>query len=196
MTQPSKVIDEIVTSLSAGLPDLVEVKSIEGDFGPDGAKYTTSQSTAVLVTCLGFRSVQAEQSPPLATAHFAAFCMVKNDAADTTKMVSAASVAADLAATVTCQVATSRWQTVARAPTNLRSINLRRIGERTAANVWGVEWLQDLELTPVLDPAPLRRLKTIATTYAMGDEHTPDVSSEQTFPGPPEPPAPEPPEEP
>jgi hypothetical protein len=184
VSQPSQVVADIVTSLGTFLgADVAEVKAIDGDFGEDGPKFTTTKPTAVLVTCLGFRTVDYNWDPPTATAAFGVFCLAKLKDGD----LSAADVASDQAGLVAAHVSRTTFASTQKRATNIRATNLRKIGERTKANVWAVEWLQEMPLTPALDPGTLNKLRTIATTYAMGDAATPDIQHTQTFPAPEEP---------
>jgi hypothetical protein len=69
-----------------------------------------------------------------------------------------------------------------KAAANVQARNLYKVGNRSAAHVWAVTWTQEMPLVPTLPAGALNKLRTIATTYDMGDSDTPKIQSEQEFP--------------
>lgn len=192
MTAPAALLNAIVAGIAAipvgatptpTLGQQVDVREYEGDFDDDNKDFKATKNMAVLVSLLGWKDSGQDLEPPTVDATLVALCIskiVRTASGESTK----SDVAAALAATVHRRLAAGeRWGGLAaKAATNVQVSNEHSNKQfRKGLSVWSLAWRQRFELDLVGGGA-LNDLSIIHTTFAMGDDHTPDAVSQIDFP--------------
>lgn len=197
MTQPSVMLDAIVSRLAARLqPSLVApatpnitVRQVDDTATVDLSEYMTVQSPGVYVTCLSAPELGRDVGPLTVEAQWMARCYARLGLppAEAGKPGSSrGDVAMNLAALVASIVDEEMWLGLDAKPTAHRAaqrVTLTNRGSRDLAtrslSLWIVTWTQPLELTaPDLTGIlhSFRKLNTTITT--TGDEQLLELEGE------------------
>jgi hypothetical protein len=184
VTQPSKVIAAIVSTLEAELgSDAVEVRAIAG--GGDLTALSTLATPGVYVTCVRMPVSPRDYDPPAVDGRFIALCVSRDPRPGEPYFErTREDVSANLAALVQRIVSSSLFldedgepvmvgQASSVASVNAFTPDLVRKG----VSIWRVEWSQTFELTPRDEANTLVQLREIRMIARVGDSNTPDVAA-------------------
>jgi len=192
MAAPAAVLDAVVDGLAAiqwgDTPDdvlekIADVREYDGEFDDDSKEFKATKPVAVLAALVGWTDV-VDTTPAEVDGQFVALCIAKTARASRGE-TSKADVAAGLAGYVHAKLADGPdWDGLCiKAPERIRASNEHsdKLARKGLA-LWSVTWRQRFNLDPTPPAGTLNPLSMIFTTFAMGDEHTPDAESQIDFP--------------
>jgi hypothetical protein len=192
------MLDAIVARLSArvaggnALERKVSVRAIDDTVIGDITEYTTVSAPAILVTCLGWPTIDDDAGETPVDITFIARCIARvSDKPEGEDVRSRGDVAMNLAALVTRVVeSTELWPDAEGNPTasmRARRTQARNMGSRALSqknlSMWVVTWTQRVDITGEDEAQLLAPFKHFGIHIAMGGDNTPETAVELELEG-------------